>query len=77
MVVREAKDAQGQPQPKLEIRGEFLHLFMARERIRSHKPVTLQRGADVFASDSLDYDILERVLQMQGRVRGTLAPRAK
>ncbi len=77
VVVREARDAQGQPQPKLEIRGEFLHLFMQAERIRSHKPVTLQRGGDVFTSDRLDYDNLERVLQMQGRVRGTLASRSR
>ena len=77
VVVREGKDPQGQQQPRLEIRGEFLHLFLEKERIRSHKPVTLTRGADVFASDSLDYDNLERVLQMQGRVRGTLSPRAK
>jgi lipopolysaccharide export system protein LptC len=77
VVVREAKDAQGRPQPKLEIRGEFLHVFMDKEQVKSHKPVTLQRGADVFSADRLDYDNLDRVLQMQGRVRGTLTPRAK
>jgi lipopolysaccharide export system protein LptC len=77
VVVREARDAQGQPQPKVEIRGEFLHVFMDKEQVKSHKPVTLQRGGDVFSADNLNYDNLDRLLQMQGRVRGTLTPRAK
>jgi lipopolysaccharide export system protein LptC len=76
VVVREAKDAKGQPQPKLEIRGEFLHAFMDQERVKSDKPVTMTRGTDVFEADNLDYDNLERVLQLQGRVRGVLQPRA-
>lgn len=76
VVTRQSPDADGQPQPKLEIRSEFLHAFMNEERVTSHKPVTLLRGADVFQADSLDYDNLDRVLQMQGRVRGTLQPRA-
>lgn len=76
VVTRQSPDANGEPQPKLEIRSEFLHAFMNEERVTSHKPVTLQRGTDVFQADSLDYDNLDRVLQMQGRVRGTLQPRA-
>jgi hypothetical protein len=32
------------------------------------------RGTDQFTADRLDYDNLDRVMQMQGRVRGTLAP---
>jgi lipopolysaccharide export system protein LptC len=62
--------------PKLEIRGEFLHLFVQTERVRSHKPVVLKRGDDQFAADQLDYDNLDRVLEMRGRVRGQIAPRA-
>lgn len=61
--------------PKLEIRGEFLHLFVQTERVRSHKPVVLKRGDDQFAADQLDYDNLDRVLEMRGRVRGQIAPR--
>ena len=75
VVTRQGKDAQGRPLPKLELRGEFLHAFANVERIRSHKPVTIVRGGDVFQADSLDYDNLDRVLQLQGRVRGTLQPR--
>jgi lipopolysaccharide export system protein LptC len=72
VVTREAKDGQ----PKLEIRGDFLHVFMETERVKSHKPVRITRGGDVFDADSLDYDNLERVLQLNGRVRGVLQPHA-
>ena len=75
VVTREAAPVPGQPPaPKLEIRSEFLHAFMDEERVKSHLPVTLRRGNDVFNGDSLDYDNLERVLEMRGRVRGTLRP---
>jgi lipopolysaccharide export system protein LptC len=75
VVTREAAKVAGQVQPRLEIRGEFLHAFMDRERLKSHLPVTLLRGGDVFHGNSLDYDNLERVLELQGQVRGTLQPR--
>ena len=71
-----AKTADGKLVPRLEFRGEFLHAFLDTERVKSHKPVTLIRGTDKFTADSLDYDNLERVLQMQGRVRGVIQPRA-
>lgn len=76
VVRREGTDARGQAQPGLEIRGEFLHFFVDEERIRSHKPVTIRRGRDQFQADSLEYDNLDRVLEMRGRVRGTLHPNA-
>jgi lipopolysaccharide export system protein LptC len=72
VVTREGPNAKGEQQPRLEIRGEFLQAFLDREQVKSHLPVTLVRGRDVFQGDSLDYDNLERVLQLQGRVRGTL-----
>lgn len=75
VVTREGTGADGKPQPTLEIRGDFLHAFMDEERVKSHLPVTLRRGNDVFRGDSLDYGNLDRVLEMQGRVRGTLQPR--
>lgn len=66
--------ADGSPLPRLQVRGEFLHAFLDTERIRSHKPVVLVRGNDQFTADSLDYDNLDRVLELTGRVRGTLQP---
>ena len=75
VVTREGKDAQGRPLARLQIRGEFLHAFMDTEKVKSNQPVTLSRGSDVFEGDSLDYDNLERVLHLTGRVRGVLQPR--
>ncbi len=76
-VVREpALNMAGQPQPRMEFRGEFLHAFMNTERVKSHKPVELMRGNDVFTADSMDFDNLDRVMQLQGRVKGTLIPDA-
>ena len=76
VLVREAaRDKSGQVLPRMEFRGEFLHAMLNTERIRSHKPVTLTRGADSFSADSLSYDNLERMAVLTGRVRATVAPR--
>ncbi|MBC5763740.1 LPS export ABC transporter periplasmic protein LptC [Ramlibacter albus] len=75
VVTREdAKQANGTAAPKLEIRGEFLHAFLDTERVKSDQPVVLKRGDDQFTADSLAYDNLDRVLELRGRVRGTIAP---
>jgi lipopolysaccharide export system protein LptC len=63
-------------QPRLEFRGEFLHAFTNTERVRSDQPVTLTRGEDRFTADGMDYDNLDQVLQLRGRVRGVLLPGA-
>jgi lipopolysaccharide export system protein LptC len=73
VVTRDAPRVQGRPQPQLQIRGEFLHVFVEEERVRSHLPVVLKRGDDVFEGDSLAFDNLDRVLQLKGRVRGTIS----
>lgn len=67
--------ADGHATPRFEIRGEFLHAFIETERVKSHKPVQITRGNDEFTAESLDYDNLDRVLALQGRVRGVIAPR--
>jgi lipopolysaccharide export system protein LptC len=75
IVVREAATTpDGKVMPRLEFRGEFLHAFLDTERVRSHKPVTLIRGSDRFTADSMDYDNLTGVANLQGRVRGLLMP---
>ena len=61
-------------QPPMEFRGEFLHAFTNTERVRSDQPVTLTRGNDRFTADSMDYDNLDQVLQLRGRVRGMILP---
>lgn len=76
IVIREAvSTTQGEiAVPRMEFRSEFLHTFVHTERVTSHLPVTLTRGADRFAGDSMEYDNLDRVLLLNGRVRGTFAP---
>ena len=64
----------GQKQPKLEFRGEFLHAWTQTERVSSNQPVTLTRGKDRFTANSMDYDNLEQVLELRGRVQGTMVP---
>lgn len=68
--------ATARQQPSLELRGEFLHAFLDTEQVRSHRPVTVMRGADQFRADSLYYDNVARVVELRGSVHGTLAPRA-
>ena len=76
VVVREAHtNAQGLVTPRSEMRSDFLHLFANTEQVRSHLPVVLLRGrGDRFTADAMNYDNLDRVLQLKGRVRGTLQP---
>jgi len=77
VVVREASvNAQGVVLPRSEMQSDFLHLFANTEQVRSHLPVVLVRGSgDRFtAEDGMDYDNLERLMQLNGRVRGVLQP---
>ena len=76
VVVREAStNAQGQVVPRSEMQSDFLHLFANTEQVRSHLPVVLVRGrGDRFTADAMDYDNLDRVIELKGRVRGTLQP---
>lgn len=76
VVVREALlNADGSLLPRLEFRGEFLHIFLNEERVKSHLPVVIRRGEDQFSGDTLDYQKLDQVVQLQGRVKGVLIPR--
>lgn len=75
VVVREAqKGKKGDSAPKLEYRSEFLHAFMNTEQIKSNQPVELRRGNDRFTADSLEFDNLEGIADLRGRVKGTLVP---
>ena len=76
VVVREASiNTQGVVTPRSELRSNFLHLFANTEQVRSHLPVVLVRGAgDRFTADEMDYDNLDRVMKLKGRVHGTLQP---
>lgn len=73
VVMREA--AADQVVPRLEFRSEFLHAFVDTGRLRTHMPVVLLRGADRFSADAMDYDNVEREIDLRGRVRGMLSQR--
>jgi len=66
-VVREALRGE----EPVEFRGEFLHAFLNTERVRSHLPVVITRGGTELHADAMDYDNLERVVQLRGRVTAT------
>lgn len=76
-VVRDASvDLNGKAVPRLEFRGEFLHVFVNEERAKSHLPVVINRGNDEFEGDTFAYDNLDRVADLKGRVKAVLMPRA-
>lgn len=75
-VIREASQStNGKDNPRLEFRGEFLHAFLNEERVTSHKPVLLIRGADQFTGDTFSYSSLDQVALLNGRVKGVLMPK--
>lgn len=76
-VVRVSTPGQNIESPtRIEFRGEFLHAFMATERVTSDRPVALIHGHDRFTADALEFDNLARVVLLKGRVKATLSPRS-
>lgn len=74
-IVREAAAGKdGRALPRLEFQGEFLHAFVNEERVTSHLPVKLIRGADQFTGNTFVYNNLTGIAELQGRVRGQLVP---
>jgi lipopolysaccharide export system protein LptC len=66
-------DGNGVP---VEFESEFLHAFLATEKLRSHLPVRLVQGADELRAGSLDYDHRASQARLGGPVRGRFAPPA-
>ncbi len=58
---------------RLEIESEFLHAFVITERVRSHLPVRVRRGADELRAGGLNYDNLTQRLDLAGPVRAQFA----
>ena len=71
-VVREAPEKE----QEIHFRGEFLQAFLNTERVRSHLPVTVTRGATQVRADAVDYDNLSGVIRFSGRMRGVFEARA-
>jgi len=55
--------------PRLEIRGDFLHVWTEPEKVESDRPVQIVHGKHRIRADSLQYDGTTRALQMDGRVQ--------
>jgi lipopolysaccharide export system protein LptC len=68
-VVREAVAGQ----EAIEFRGEFLHAFLSSEKVRSHLPVVVRRGATEVRADAMEYDNLARVVDLKGHMRAVFA----
>ncbi len=72
-VLREAEKAQD----VIEFRSEFLHAFLATERVRTHLPVSVRQGGAEMRADGLEYDNLAHVVELKGRQRATFVPRLR
>lgn len=61
--------AQKEASEKFTVESDFLHAWTLEERVESHLPVIIHRGADTFSGDSLRYDNLSQIIEMNGRVK--------
>lgn len=67
--------AQMRSGPPLEIEGEFLHVFMRTERIRSHLPVRVRQGGDEIHAGGIEVDNLAQRMHLNPPVRSIFSPR--
>jgi lipopolysaccharide export system protein LptC len=67
-------DSMGPRGEPIDFRGEFLHAFLATERLRSHLPVLVRHEGSEFRADGVDYDHLAGLLQLKGSMRAMLLP---
>jgi LPS export ABC transporter protein LptC len=67
--------AQMRAGPPLEIDGDFLHVFVRTERVRSHLPVRLRQGDDEIHAGGIEVDNLAQRVQLSPPVRGNFSPR--
>ncbi len=61
----------------LVLRSEFLHAFFVTERIRTHLPVTVQRGGIEMKAAGLEYAHAGQRLDLKGPLRAVLPPRGQ
>jgi len=67
-------DSTGPRGEPIQFRGEFLHAFLATERLRSHLPVLVTREGSEFRATGMEYDHLSGQLQLQGKMSARLLP---
>lgn len=61
--------------PQVELRGDRLVALPDEDRVVSSDPVHITRDRDVFTAATMDFNSNTGQYVMQGRVRGTLAPK--
>lgn len=66
----------GEQEP-VEFDGEFLHVFLQTERLRSHLPVQVRQGRNVVQAQGLEYDNLSRNVQLKGPVQAHFGPASR
>ena len=59
----------------LVIKSEFLHIFTVTERLRTHLPVTVQRGGTELRAGGLEYDHANGKLEMAPPIRAVFPPK--
>jgi lipopolysaccharide export system protein LptC len=69
------QDAQAN-RPQIELRGDRLVALPDDNRIESVDPVHITRGRDVFTANTMNFNMDTGEYLLQGRVRGTLAPKS-
>ncbi len=67
-----AQPVNGEP---VQIESEFLHAFLATERVKTHLPVLVRQARSEVRAGGLEYDHLSRQLQLAGPVRGVYGAR--
>lgn len=68
-------EAVGDNEP-ITFRSDFLHAFLDTERVRTHLPVTVVKGAMQVSTQGMDYSHLDRVVNFSGRTRAVFPPKA-
>lgn len=60
--------------PPVVLQGESLEILSNQQRLQSDLPVVLKQGQNQFSGDNLNYDHLNSVVTLQGRVHGVIQP---
>lgn len=63
--------------PRLEIQGEFVHVYAALERLSANRPVRVTYPGGALQADGLEYDNLKGVLELKGRSRMQMSPKSR
>jgi lipopolysaccharide export system protein LptC len=63
--------------PQIELRGERLVALPDEDRVVSSDPVRITRDRDVYTADTMNFNSKTGEHVLQGRVRGTLAPKLR